>query len=190
METTLSEPQYQLLLSLVDSTRKQGNKIFDKKDNCFQFKTIRELEAISGESKSSLGRLFKALSDNDLTRKVTDVFGTQRIMLSPFYLSCTHNPFELLFKKAMYAQGSHIKALAWGKDCRRDGVLYNWDNHLKEFDEESGELFNGDVIRHITPEFTKRWVKSFDDFNPRKSSTSLYLSPVTHLPLSLTQEAA
>lgn len=190
MQTTLSEPQHQLLLSLVDSTKKQGNKIFDKKDNCFQFKNLRELETTSGKSKSALGRLFKTLEDNDLTRTVTDVFGIQRIMLSPFYLSCTHNPFELLFKKAMYAQGSHIKALAWGKDCRRDGVLYNWDNHLKEFDEDSGELFNGDVIRRITPEFTKRWVKSFDVFNPRKSSASLYLSPITYFPLPLTQEAA
>lgn len=175
MKPALSDPQYRLLIALVDSTSKCSNKIFDKKDNCFQTSNLREIESITGESKSSLGRLFKALSDNDLTRKVIDVFGAERIMLSPFYLPCTRNPFILLFKKAMYSQGSHNKAIIWAKDSRRDGVLYNWDNHLAEFDEDTGELFNGDVMKRITPEFTKRWIQSFEEGEPTQKLSSIYL---------------
>lgn len=133
--------QHQLLFRLVNSLRKQSCKIFDKQDNCFQVTPYRGLAVLSGESKSSIARLFFTLRNEGLIKVVIDSRGEERQMLSPSF-SCRGNKFEILFMQAMYALGSHELACDWSESCRKDHVLYNYEtfNNTELVDFTTGEI--------------------------------------------------
>lgn len=141
-QPALKTREYDLLLSLVSSPRKQSNKIFDKHDNCFTGKSFRELEELTGHSKSKIARLFKKLRDRKLIKEVINVQGNTVTMLSPIFLPLTKNPIDQRFKRAMYSLGSHDAANVWSRICREDYKLYDYNSFVPSdvIDFETGEV--------------------------------------------------
>ncbi|EOB4971922.1 MarR family transcriptional regulator [Vibrio fluvialis] len=145
----LSKKDYSLLVELISSPLKQSNKIFDKKDNCFTDKTVRELEKLTGHSKSKLSRLFQKLQKLNLTKKVLDSAGNQVVMLSPFFIANTTHGIERNFKFAMFTLGSHDAACHWSNECRKNRVIYDLDtfNDADVIDFDTGEVVSQRQIR-------------------------------------------
>lgn len=141
VKKALPERQHQLLFRLVNSKRKQSNKIFDKQDNCFQVSSCRKLAELSGESKSSIHRLFVTLKKEKLVKLVTDNNGVEVLMLAPHF-SSRGAYFERLFMRAMFALGSYERASEWSLACRQDYTLYDYSifdtNELIDFN--TGEI--------------------------------------------------
>jgi hypothetical protein len=156
----LPEKQFQLLFRLVNSPKKQSNKIFDKQDNCFQVHSYRGLAELSGESKSSIGRLFGALKADNLVKKVIDIMGNEVLMLAP-YFSCRGGKFEKLFMHAMFQMGSNDLACEWSKHCRKDYVIYDCNvfNTMELVDFKTGEITypNMVVMRRLSYFEVKQW---------------------------------
>lgn len=158
----LTKPQHQLLLGLVHSRNKQSRKVFDKKDNCFTNKSLRELEKVTPYSKSSLGRLFKKLEERDLTRTITNHKGESVTMLSPSFMPCTTHYLEKRFKLAVYTLGSYQKACDWSDACRTDSVIYDLDTFTLAdvINFETGEVLPQREIRRTLNVFeVKEWDK-------------------------------
>lgn len=137
----LSGREMKLLLSLVHSTNKQSKKIFDKHDNTFTNKPLRERADITHQSKSKLGRLFKKLREKGLLKKVETATGEVREMLNPSFYCCREG-FEKRFMQAMYEQGSHVKACKWSALCKHEMKLIDYRNMEKTevIDEDTGEV--------------------------------------------------
>jgi len=158
----LPKKQHELLFRLVNSPKKQSNKIFDKQDNCFQEHSYRELEELSGESKSSIGRLFKALKDRGLIKCVIDSKGGSVLMLAPYY-SCRGGSFEKLFMQAMFALGNHELACEWSNSCRKDYVLYDYNvfSETELVDFTTGEITypNKVALRKLSHFEVMQWSK-------------------------------
>ncbi|MFN3015559.1 MarR family transcriptional regulator [Vibrio coralliilyticus] len=156
----LTKPQHSLLLGLVNSRNKQSRKVFDKKDNCFTKKSIREIEEVTPYSKSSIGRLFKALRTRNLIKIVVNNNGDSVLMLSPAFMPLTTIHFEKLFKLAMYELGSFKKACEWSNACRADGVIYDFHTFTKAdvIDFETGEVIPQRVVHRQMDELELlRW---------------------------------
>lgn len=156
----LTKPQHSLLLGLVNSRNKQSRKVFDKKDSCFTKKSIREIEEVTPYSKSSLGRLFKALQTRNLVKSVINQSGDSVLMLSPAFMPLTTIHFEKLFKLAMYEFGSFEKACEWSKACRADSVIYEFHTFTKAdvINLETGEVTPQRLIRRQMDELELlRW---------------------------------
>ncbi|WP_418641707.1 MarR family transcriptional regulator [Vibrio chaetopteri] len=161
---TLTKAEHQLLLGLVNCRNKQSRKVFDKKDNCFIKPSIRDIEAVTYYSSSSIGRLFKKLSDLSLLKYVTNAQGDRVRMLSPFFMPLTSNTIDRTFKYAMFSLGSYNAACKWSKHCRTDGLLYDFNTFCSSevIDFDTGEVIKSeqkDVIRELSILELKRWDK-------------------------------
>jgi hypothetical protein len=151
---SLSAQQFGLLKRLVNSKRKQSNKIFDKQDYCFIPRSLRDLERVSGESKSSLQRLFASMESKGLLQKVRNESNLEVWMLNPSFLGRAGSTYNEWFMKAMYHLRSYNKACEWSQYCRKHGVLYNY-NHFSTtevIDLSTGEVTfpNNEKLRNLT----------------------------------------
>ncbi|MCQ1060845.1 MarR family transcriptional regulator [Photobacterium sp. ZSDE20] len=148
----LPTKQFQLLIRLVNSNRKQSNKFFDKADNSFLTTNLRKLEALSGESKSSLQRLFKSLREKDLLRDgIVNAAGQPISMLNPSFLYRSSG-WEKIFAQAMFHLGSHEGAVIWAQKCRTDYRLYDFTVFcLKKVNTEVIDFETGEVIPFEQP---------------------------------------
>lgn len=160
----LTKPEHQLLLSLVNCRNKQSRKVFDKKDNCFTKPSIREIAEFTAQSKSSIGRLLKKLTELELLKFVTNAQGEHVRMLSPFFMPLTSNYIDRKFKYAMFALGSYNAACEWSKHCREDGLLYDFNTFSTSevIDFDTGEIIKSeqkDVIKKLGILELKRWEK-------------------------------
>lgn len=154
----LPPSQYKLLLRLINSRRKQTNKFYDSYDNCFYSFSYRKLAELSGESKSSLNRLFNTLSCKGLAKKVTNNAGDKVYMLNPNFLCCK-SKWQKLFMIAMYKLESYDLACLWGEACRWDYQLYDLNTfHGSEIiDFETGEIIQPKAIRKLSHNEVLAW---------------------------------
>lgn len=152
----LKPKQFELLMKLVNSRNKQSRKIFDKHDNCFQ-KSTREIQGITGYSKSSVGRLFRTMRQQDLVRDVVDVFGVERLMLNPAFFYHRKKYFDKWYQLAMYHLGSDAKAKQWSQKCREYGVLFDYQVFGEVIDLKTGAVSYGRIIRKLTYGECKSW---------------------------------
>ncbi|WP_102292094.1 MarR family transcriptional regulator [Vibrio cyclitrophicus] len=160
----LTKPEHHLLLGLVACTNKQSRKVFDKNDNCFRKPSIRAIATVTSYSNSSIGRLFKRLSDQGLMKFVTNAQNEEVRMLSPFFMPLTSSNVDKRFKYAMFALGSYAAACEWSKHCRDDGILYDFNtfNTSEVIDFDTGEIVTSmrkDCIRELSILELKQWDK-------------------------------
>lgn len=181
-ENQLPEKQYALLLRLINSRRKQSNKIFDKKDNCFQIYEYRKIELLTGESKSSIGRLFQLLRSRKLLKTVESNQGTNTLMIAPYFY-CNGSWIEKRFMKAMYILGSHKLACEWSKACLQNGVLYSPENFntFELINMQTGEITRPNMkeLKKLSPFEVEQWKQyraSYSKFDRTKPRPSLGIS--------------
>jgi len=167
--TPIPTKQHELLLRLINSPRKQSNKIFDKKDNCFIPRSFRDLEYVSGESKSSLQRLFTTLRNQDLTREVLNEVNERVRMLNPSFIHVSDSKYDSWFKKAMYHLGSYSLACEWASYCRKDSILYDYNNFstCEVIDISTGEVTHPNMTkrRNLTTFEVYDWNKYRESYS-------------------------
>ncbi|MEZ8657582.1 MarR family transcriptional regulator [Vibrio cyclitrophicus] len=158
----LTKAEHQLLLGLVNCRNKQSRKVFDKKDNCFTKPSIREIAEVTDYSRSSIGRLFKKLTELGLLKFITNARGENVRMLSPFFIPLTSNYVDKRFKFAMFALGSYADTCEWSKHCREDGTLYDFERFVPEnVDLKTGEVVTP-VQKHAIREMSILELKQWD----------------------------
>ncbi|WP_065311698.1 hypothetical protein [Vibrio mediterranei] len=168
MNYSLTKSEYQLLLRLVNSRRKQSKKVFDKHDNCFRQGTYRELAQLTDESKSKIHRLFSKLKSKGLLKTVVNVNGKPVPMLNPTFLSCKPK-WQKKFMEAMYSLNSHDEAIKWARLCREDFKLYSYSEPIDAceiIDISTGEVLTGKptVIRQLSPHEVREWEFTLDNY--------------------------
>lgn len=165
---SLTRSEHRLFSRLVNSKRKGNNKFFDKKDNCFANLSFRELAALSGESKSSLNRLFLKLSQKNLIKKIKPNSSPNTVfMINPKFW-CARTGWERKFLRAMYQLACYQTALNWASKCRNNHILYDWDSYIEQdfIDKDTGEVLQSIIIRKLHVQEVVEW----------KDSTSNYTS--------------
>jgi hypothetical protein len=155
----LPRSMHKLLLALVNDKHKQKNKIFDKHDNCFQ-KGQRHTGLITGESSSSINRLFLTMRAQDLMRKVYDCYGVERDMLNPAFIWCKRDKYSKWFHLALYHQGNYDKAKEWAAQCKNDAVLWCYKVFGEVVDFNTGEITYGKKVRKLSVSELYQWEKS------------------------------
>lgn len=165
----LTTREMNLLLALIHSPRRGANKIFDKKDNCFTNKSLRELEQLTGKSRSSLQRLFQKLESEGLTRTVINVQNEEVLMLKPSFQCFSGSKYETNFKNAMFHLGSHNNACEWAAKCREDYVLYDYTNFYPTeiIDFTTGEVINSGMseLRDLSEFEVDMWNKYINSYS-------------------------
>ena len=150
--------------------------LFDKQDNCFQISEYRRLEVLTGERKSSIGRLFQLLRTKNLLKSVVDIQGNNSLMIAP-YLYCSGNWIEKRFMMAMFILGTHKSACEWSKACLADSTLYRCENFntFELIDIKTGEVLRPRMkpIRELSVFEVEQWkcyqssYSKFDRTKPR-----------------------
>ncbi|MEZ9297901.1 MarR family transcriptional regulator [Vibrio splendidus] len=168
MNYSLTKSEYQLLLRLVNSRRKQSKKVFDKHDNCFRQGTYRELAELTNESKSKIHRLFSKLRSRGLLKIVLNVNNKPSPMLNPTFLSCKPS-WQKKFMEAMYSLNSHDEAIKWARLCREDFKLYSHFEPIdmcEIIDISTGEVLTvkPQVIRKLSRHEVREWEFTLDNY--------------------------
>ena len=179
----IGKKQYSLLIKLINSRNKQSNKIFDKHDYCFQ-KSVREIAEITGDSKSTIGRLFTSLKEKGLAKVVLDNANSQRLMLNPSFINLSRKKHYKWYNSAMYHLGSDERAREYSKQCKLDGVLYDYETFGEVIDFDTGEVTYGKIIRKLTQYEQKSWFEDKNEYSStdrtkrRGGDTVIHLSEI------------
>ncbi|MEZ8867877.1 MarR family transcriptional regulator [Vibrio splendidus] len=158
--------EHRLFSRLVNSNLKGNNKFFDKHDNCFNNLSFREIANLSGESKSSINRLFLKLGQKNLIKKVKKDSSSNTVFMVNPQFWCGRRNWERKFLRAMYQLGCYHTALSWASKCRNDRILYDW-NHFStsEFiDQDTGEIIQYRGIRTLSVGEVLEWKHSISDY--------------------------
>lgn len=112
----LNEKEYKLLGDIVFCKKKASNKLFDKRDNCFQVSN-RVIASTLKIPASRVDQLVRKLVSKGLAKRgVFDVYQEARVMINPAFLY-EHDDVTFKFTYGMFALGSHDKAVDWFKLC-------------------------------------------------------------------------